>query len=57
LNEGSQGNTVSSQKNLSWQDRFAAVGLKKRFYIRIVVVNKECLFWWISMFYLFGSMA
>jgi hypothetical protein len=30
LNEGSQGNTVSSQKNLFWQDRFAAVGLIKK---------------------------
>ncbi len=57
LNEGSQGNTVSSQKNLPLQDRFAAVDFIKRFYIRIVVVNKECLFWWISMFYLFVSIA
>ena len=30
LNEGTQGNTVSSQQNLSLQDRFAAVDFIKK---------------------------
>ena len=52
LNDVDQGNTVSSCKYLTVQARSATVDLIKRFYIRIVIANKECLFWWISMFYL-----